>query len=100
MTTYELSHITDLRSLSPEDLQSFAQELPSFVATMRLVAAAAQARGRDIKDVLPSLTYAPDIGDAVVLRVDGQTRLVADGASVQVADATQQAISRARRRPS
>ena len=100
MRTYKLSHITDLTQLTEDDVALFAAELPTLVATLKM--AQARAEGALLSDVFPHITYAPEIGDKVVLRTEN-TNATLDGGDVRSAHAVDvvadAAISRARRRP-
>jgi hypothetical protein len=104
LRTYKLAHITDLADLSEEDAALFVKELPSIFATLRLLKA--NADGAPLSEVLPHLTYAPDIGDQVVMRAEGKVMNVpgvvmveAERRNADATDAAADVISQARRRP-
>ena len=100
MRTYKLSHITDLAQLSDDDLALFASELPTIVATLKM--AQARSEGVPLSETFSHITYAPEIGDQVVLRTSSSTRTLAGGevrAAQNVDVVAEAAITRARRRP-
>lgn len=67
-TKYSLSHITDLSQLSDADAKTFADEFPTLLATLRIAQRSAKDMGVNLVDSMPHLTFAPGIGDKVVLR--------------------------------
>ena len=60
---YDLSHISDLAKLNPEDVMLFAAQLPTLVASLKLAKKACEEEGRDIRTVMPTLVFAADEGD-------------------------------------
>lgn len=85
--TYRLEHITDLVQLADEHIAAFQADVPTLVATLQLAAAQhdlVDEVGNSLVDVFPHLTFAPELGDAVMLRTDESTRVLA-GADVRAA---------------
>ena len=87
--TYVLEHITDLWKLAGEHVAAFQRDLPTLVATLQVAATAAykEKGGKfDLAEVFPHITFAPEMGDVVMLRTAESTRL-ATGDQVRAAAA-------------
>jgi hypothetical protein len=88
---YRLEHITDLVHLADEHVAAFQADVPTLVATLRIAADrhdVANDADNSLDDLFPHLTFAPDLGDAVMLRTSEATRVFA-GADVRAAAQTQ-----------
>ncbi len=87
--TYRLSHITDLATLADEHIEAFRRDIPTLVSTLRLAAQQADVAGDGplLSSVLPHITFAPDLGDVLVLRTDESTRVL-EGEDVRAASRT------------
>lgn len=84
---YRLEHITDLVQLADEHIAAFQADVPTLVATLQLAAAhhdVVNEVGNSLADVFPHLTFAPELGDALMLRTDESTHVLA-GADVRAA---------------
>lgn len=100
MTQYKLNHITDLASLSDEDVAKFAAELPSIVATLRVVERAAKAQGDTLKDMFPVMTYDSTTGSEHTVNA-GEKSITIQGKDALIADQTHQILEKAAgKRPS
>lgn len=98
MPQYQLAHITDLADLSDEDVLKFAAELPTLVAALRIVKSAAADMGVAASERVPHITYAPEIGDQLVVRrADGRLESFS-GQSVRAAEPSHTEASAAIRR--
>jgi hypothetical protein len=75
MAQHRLSHITDLHTLSDEEVQQMAQELPGIVATLRLAARGAKDNGVDLRELLPVIVFDSELKDEVVITQDGKERV-------------------------
>tara|TARA_B100001105_G_scaffold253545_1_gene247331 strand:- start:1843 stop:2886 length:1044 start_codon:yes stop_codon:yes gene_type:complete len=85
--TYRLEHITDLVQLADEHIAAFQADVPTLVATLQLAAAqhdVVNEVDNSLAGVFPHLTFAPELGEAVLLRTD-QSTPVLDGADVRAA---------------
>jgi len=81
---YDLSHISDLAQLDPEDVALFAAQLPTLVASLKLAKKACEAEGTDLQTVMPVLVFAAEEGDYVRFTENGRQQTF-EGAALQAA---------------
>lgn len=84
--TYQLSTIEDLAHLADEHIAALQADIPSLVATLRVAQEQNGTAGDrpPLSHILPHITFAPALGDVVVLCTDDSTRVLA-GAEARAA---------------
>jgi hypothetical protein len=85
MSEHKLSHITDLVQLSDEAVATFAKDLPTLIAALRLANQAAIANGTPLKEAFPVISFDSASGDKVILKNSGQYVTEFNGGQVRAA---------------
>lgn len=91
---YRLSSLADLAQVADEHIPAFQADIPTLVSMLRIAHEQNRAAGDRpaLADCLPTITFAPAIGDVVVFRTPDSTRVLG-GAEARAA-ATPEATAR------